>query len=552
MNVAEYLANFLVSKHVNQVFGYQGGAVLKLIDSISRTNKIQFIQNFNEQAAAFAANAQGQIRNDIGVAIATSGPGATNLITGIANAYFDSVPVMFITGQDYLHNIKNRRQARQNGFQDLNIVELVKEITKYSIMIDDPNSIKYELEKAYYYAMSGRKGPVLIDIPIDIQFCDVNKDLLKEFREIEQVEYKSKIKNIISILKVAKSPVILVGNGVRLADAIDEFSLFVDNLGIPVVTTLSGIDIYTHRIGFSGLYGNTAANLAILNSDVLLILGARLSQRQIGKEPWKYTKAKKIIHVDIDANELNRVLQSHICLKQDLKSFLIGMNNSLSSLDSSMYRLWIKKVASWKEKYKLTTVINKKYVDPVLFVNNISRYFTQKSIITSDVGQNQMWVAQGIILQKQNRLLNSAGLGSMGYSLPAAIGASYMVNDVIISFSGDGGFLMNLQELNFLSLLHRNIKCIIFNNSSLGMMREVQKRYYDENYIGTNKESFSCPNLQKLAEAFNLKYIKIENNSQFNKLARVFSDKDPWIVDVKVQYDSKLLNRYDDKALQNG
>lgn len=552
MKVAEFVAEFLISKGVRQVFGYQGGAILKLIDSISRTKKIEFIQNFNEQAAAFAANAQGQIRNDIGVAIATSGPGATNLITGIANAYFDSVPVMFITGQDYLHNIKNRKQARQNGFQDLNIVELAKGITKYSVMIDDPNSIKYELEKAYYYAMSERKGPVLIDIPIDIQFCDINEELLKGFQEIKQIEYKSKIENIISILKAAKSPVILVGNGVRIADAINEFSFFVDSLGIPVVTTLSGLDIYTHRIGFSGLYGNTAANLAILNSDVLLILGARLSQRQVGKEPWKYTKAKKIIHVDIDANELNRVFQSHVSLKQDLKSFLISMNNSLSSLDSSMYRIWRKKVNSWKEKYKSTAIVNKKYVDPVLFVNNISKYFTQKSIITNDVGQNQMWVAQGIILQKQNRFLNSAGLGAMGYSLPAAIGASYMIDDAIISFSGDGGFLMNLQELNFLSLLRRNIKCIIFNNSSLGMIREVQKRYYNENYIGTNKESFSCPNLKKLADAFNLKYVKIENNSQFHKLDSVFSNKDPWIVDVKIQFDSKLLNRYDDEALQNG
>lgn len=554
MNVAEYIADFLISKGVRYVFGFQGSAVLKIVDAMTETGKIKFIQNFNEQASSFAADAQGRLRNDIGVAVATSGPGAVNLIGGIANAYFDSVPTLFITGQDYLANVQGRKNARQNGFQDLDIVSMVKPVCKYAVMIQDENDIKYELEKAYYYAVSGRKGSVVIDIPIDIQFKEIKIDTLKSFvstekKHQEENEEKESAEEVLSLIKKSKRPVLLVGGGVRLAGAEEHFINFAEKTKIPVVATLNGLDVYDKTVGFAGLYGNSSANLAVLNADLLIVAGARLGQRQVGKKLENYTKAK-IVHIDIDDNELKRIFNDEVAICSDLKEFMERLDNSDVCLPD--FSEWYEKVQLWKKKYVDTVLVNKDGVEPVALVRAVLAYLPKNSVVTADVGQNQMWVAQGFTAKEGVRFLSSSGYGSMGYSLPAAIGASFISQGPVLAFTGDGGLQMNLQELNTLSLLRPNVKCVIFNNNTLGMMREVQKRYYNEHYIGANIKEFTCPNVEMLAKTFNLQYIKVENNDEFDVLKKVFNDKEPYLIDVKIQLNSNLLNRYDDEALKNG
>lgn len=550
MKVSEYIAEFLIEKGIKHVFGFQGGAILKVVDSIVESGKIEYIQGFHEQASAFCADAYSRVTGGLGVAVATSGPGATNLINGIANAHFDSIPTIFIAGQDYSENVQKPIGVRQNGFQDLDIVNVVKPITKYATTISNANKIRYELEKAFYLAKNGRGGAVLLDIPIDIQFADVDKNQLKSYTPPHPQYNLSQIDDIISAIKNAKRPLILVGGGIRLSHSINEFKKFLELTSIPAVATLNGLDSSDKVFSFAGLHGNTYSNLAIYNADLIIALGTRFGQRQIGKKLESYCRAK-VIRVEIDKTEINRTfINEHISLNTDLKRFFKEINPKLENIRLPEFKIWTKQIEKWKEKYDNNSCLNKDGIDPVKFVREVSKLFKNDTVITSDVGQNQMWVAQAINIKNNQRLLNSSGFGSMGYSLPAAIGASYATNnDLTVAFMGDGGLQMNLQELNTLSLKKRNIKCFIFNNNTLGMMREVQARYYNSHFIGSKTSEFTCPNIKMLAKTFNLKFMEIKEKKQISKLDKVFKDDEPYLIDVKIQLNSNLLNRYDEAKI---
>ena len=551
ITVAEYIARFFLEKKIDYVFGYQGSAMLKILDALLETKKIQYIQNFHEQASSFAADAYARCLDKIGVAIATSGPGAANLIGGIANAFFDSVPVLFITGQDYLESINLKRSARQGGFQDMDIVSMVRPITKYTALVDNPQMIRVHLEKAYSSAMSGRKGPVLIDVPIDIQFSMVDENSLMGFYESKtRLKLDLKLDQVSNLLENARQPVILAGGGVRAAEACEELSSFAASNKIPVVSTLNGLDVYKDTIGFSGLYGCTAANLTLKKADLILALGTRFSIKQVGKKKENYNQKAKIIHVDIDDAELNRTFMKADCsIHADVKVFLEELNKC--NLDMHTEN-WYNQVLEWKKTYVNTTCMAHDGVEPIELIRYLVKKAPQSTIFVADVGANQMWTAQAFSNQKDYRLLNSAGFGAMGYSLPAAIGASYTSSAPVISISGDGGFQMNIQELNTLSLHKNNVKCFVFNNSVLGLMRDTQKRYYNNHFYGNNPQEFSCPNLEKLAQTYKINFLSIKNNEDFELIDAILVDNKPWIIDVKIDKDTTVLNRYDDKALQNG
>lgn len=544
MTVADFIANFLVKKNVEHIFGFQGSAMLKMLDAIMATGKIKYIQNFNEQASAFCADAYARVKGNIGIAIATSGPGATNLITGIADAFCDSIPTLFITGQERLSVIRTRGKARQNGFQDIDIVSMVKPITKYAVLLDNPDDVQYELEKAFYIATAGRKGPVLIDVPIDIQFETVDETKLKHFSEV--VNYKNDLSSfpaIVSAINCAKKPVILVGGGVRQAGAENLLNEFYNKTKIPVVATLNGLDACADMVGFAGLYGNTAANMALLNADLLLVLGSRLALQHIGKKKENYNKNAKIIHVDIDETEFNRTfLKENIIVSCDLKCFLQKLVSV--SFDAN-YSSWLQQITSWQNIYTKDNLYLKG------LIKNIVEKADEEAVVTVDVGENQMWVAQSFSTNGKQRLLSSSGFGAMGFSLPAAVGASFATKQVI-SFMGDGGFQMNLQELNTLSLLQRNVKCFIFNNGCLGLMRSIQKKFYNSHFYGNTSKEFSCPDIAMLAKTYRINYFSIADDSDFHKLNEIFSDNRPCLVDIKIDISTAVLNRYDDKALQNG
>ncbi len=549
MIAAKYIAQYLVELGVKTVFGYDGSMMLKVADEISLTNKISYLQTFHEQGAGFAADAYARVSGELGVAIVTSGPGAINVLAGVADAYADSIPVLFITGQDYSSALMVENTARVNGFQDLKIAAVAAPITKYSTMITCVEDVAYELEKAVDIALDGRKGPVLIDIPMDIQFAQMPEEIRHYKREKNVEQTKIEIDKVLDALKLSKRPVILVGGGVRSANAVDEVEEFAKMLDIPVVATLNGIDAYAESLGFSGLHGNTVANLAIYNADLLLIFGARMGQRQVGKKVEQYTNAR-IIHIDVDSVELGRVLKEDISIQSDLKEFLNKIKSHLDSNIPHRHIMWKKVIKEWDELYENNCLVNHDGVDPVAFVRKISEMVDEKTIFTNDVGQNQMWVCQGINLKKGQRLLNSSGYGSMGFSLPAAIGASIWNKDSLtVSFSGDGGFHMNMQELQFVAMRNLNIKCIVFNNNTLGMMREVQRLYYNSHFIGSNEDEFRCVNLKKLADVYDMKYVCIDSMEQCAILEQEFRKSGPCIIECKVQYESCLLNRYDEQDI---
>lgn len=547
MNVAQYVANFLVEKGVRHVFGYQGGAILKLVDEFVATGKIEFVQNYHEQGSAFCADAYSRVTGNLGVALATSGPGATNLITGIVNANLDSIPTLFITGQDYKANITNISGARQNGFQDLDIVSVVKPVTKYASLVVDPARIRYELEQAYFCATQGRPGAVLLDIPIDIQFAEIDPQALEELiLPAAPAASAIDISEVTRAIQVAKRPLILVGGGVRLSGAHQLCCEFAQTTNIPVISTLNGLDVCEGNYGFAGLYGNTAANLAAQNADLMIVLGARLGQRQVGKTPENYTKAR-IIHVDIDAVELKRVFADEMAINTDLATFLAEMLPALHDVDLPDYSSWHQTICNWQRKYHINAMLNDRGLDPVRVVEEMLRLISSNAILTNDVGQNQMWVSQAFKVKNGQRLLNSVGLGSMGFSLPAAIGAKFAAHDrQVVSFMGDGGLQINIQELMLVGMRQLSIKCVVFNNRTLGMIREVQIRYYGANYHGANPQEFGCVDLKMLSQTYGLGYRLVESLEDISKLYDVFSDNLPYIIEVPLDLDSKLTNRYDE------
>lgn len=552
ITVAEYIASFLKKIGIKTIFGYQGSAMLKMLDEIVGRG-ISYVQNFNEQASGFSANGYARVIEDLGVAIATSGPGAVNLLGGISDAYCDSVPVMYITGQDYSQNLIKKNRARQNGFQDLDIVSMVKPITKYATMISEPQLIRYELEKAYYFAISGRKGPVLIDVPIDIQFQIVDEDKLEGFVQ-ESIDdsisvFDSTISDVILLIEKSKKPVIVAGGGVRLSKASLELDFFSNKTGIPIVSTLNGLDVSSDMTGFAGLYGNTAANLVIKNADLIIGLGTRFAQQHTGKKRELYNADAKIIHIDIDESEIGRsYLNPNISIVADLKSFFNAINRKEINTN---FREWHNQIEDWKIRYYDTICCSNKNVDPILLVREVSKYASEETVFVSDVGANQMWVAQALRKKGRQRIINSAGYGVMGFSLPASIGASYIRDDVI-SFMGDGGLQMNIQELNTLSLHNNNVKCFIFNNNNLGLMRCLQKKYYSSHFYGNNKYEFSCPNIRKLADLYNLPYSRIESDFDLSVVREVLDTRGPCLVDVCIDKDVFPLTKYDDEAFLNG
>ena len=543
MIVATYIANFLKENGITHVFGYDGSMMLKIADEISLLKGIDFYQGFHEQASSFAADAYARIKRDIGVLLVTSGPGAINALAGCADAFMDSIPMLIITGQDRLEHIKGNPGVRLNGFQDLDVVNVARPITKYAVQITDASRLAYELEKCLFIAMEGRRGPVLIDVPMNVQFWDIPTEMEHFLPDkTDAVINKEVVSSILERLYRAKRPVIIAGGGIRIASAEENLEQFAEMTKIPVVTTLNGHDAYSKSIGSSGLYGLPEANLAIYHADVVLALGVRFGQQQVGKLIDEYTKAD-IIHVDIDAKELGRVLRPVISLCADAKDFLTGICNDIDVMKLQCYDNWNQQIYTWRSKYENDLYVNKAGIEPVKLVRLIGNNCPDDAVFTNDVGQNTMWVCQGLLPKGNQRLLTSSGYASMGFSLPAAIGAKMAEPDrVVISFSGDGGFQMNLQELQFVKLHKLNIKFVVFNNNTLGMMREVQRVYYNNNYVGSNVNEFICVDLEKIAVLYELDYLVIYEESDFAFVKEVLSSSKAAIIDCRLPIDTYLRN----------
>ena len=474
--------------------------------TIYKNKDVELVNNINEQSAGFSADGYARTCGKIGVAIATSGPGATNLVTPIADCYFDSVPVLFITGQVNTYEYNNFN-IRQNAFQETNIVDIVKSITKYAKTITNSKDIKYELQKAVSIANSGRKGPVLLDIPMDVQRENINPLTLKEYRH--KKESLKKFSFDFKLIEKAKSPLILVGNGIKISSSFKLLDKVLKKYNIPVVESLHGVDCvnsYKYNMGFIGTYGNRCGNLALYECDLLIVLGSRLDIRQTGGN-LEFLKNKKIIHVDIDKAELDCPKFDKIKINTDLSLFLTELDNANLTLNIDS---WQKRCIKLKQKFSNE---NKIYKLPYLILTQIFKTLKRNTVITTDVGQNQMWCAQCADMKKGQKMLTSGGLGAMGFSLPAAIGASFCSNNVV-AVSGDGGFQMNIQELEVIKRRNLPVKIIVLNNNCLGMVRTFQELYFKNCYASTVFD-YSAPDFEKVSQAYGIDAVTI-NSNKFN------------------------------------
>jgi acetolactate synthase-1/2/3 large subunit len=538
MKGSDFIVSFLISRGIKHIFGYPGGMVTHILDSLTKQrSQIEYHICCDERAAAFAACGYAQAGAEIGVAFATSGPGATNLITGISNAYFDSIPVLFITGQVNTFERCNEHNVRQKGFQETDIVSMVKGVTKYCAFVNNVDNLPAELEKAYEAAVSGRKGPVLLDIPMDVQ-----RNYLKYVR---QVPTNKEIRRsncdytiILDLLNVSKRPCIVVGAGVKQERFVKEMREFLSKTGVPIVSSMIAVDVCSgleNYYGFIGAYGDRTANFIVAKADLIISFGSRLDIRQVGAKRDQFAPGAKIIRVDIDPKELEYSIRDDLCICSDLRDVV----DWLSSYDSIYHadKKWIDICNIIRESLSGFDTNPENGL-----IQKISADIPDDITITTDVGQNQVWVAQSFIFKPKQQLLASGGFGSMGYSLPAAIGAFYHTGKPVLCFCGDGGLQMCISELHTISVNKLPITVVVLNNNALGMIRHFQEMFFNKCYSGTTADSgFRSMDFVKVADSMGVKSKILPDSGKMEmafdgpSLLEVIIDKDTYVV-PKLEY----------------
>lgn len=537
MKASDYIVSFLHSKGVDVVFGYIGGMITHLVDSLDKNSDVRYIQTYHEQTAAIAAEGYAIESGKFGVAIATSGPGATNMMTGIADAYFGSIPVLYITGQVNSYEYKYDKPIRQQGFQETDVVSIVKPITKYAVMVDDAKNIRYELEKAIHIATTGRKGPVLIDLPMNISRAEINPDELLPYIADSITKKQYDVKKALDAFVKAKNPMVLLGGGCMGYGK--QIEAFVKKHSLPVVTSLMGRGVidetYDNYIGMVGSYGNRCANMAFEKVDMLLALGSRLDTRQTGAKIDSFMPEGTIVHVDIDENELkSHRLENRIQINTDVLEFLKTIEDCTIGKNKE-WLLWLQELkAKYNQKNEVQNFVDNKA--PYLFMEALNDITENGDVITTDVGQNQMWAAQSIKLKQGQMFITSGGLAPMGFSLPVAIGVAFAnPSKKIYCLNGDGGFHMAIQSMLMISQYNLNIKVIVLNNASLGMITQFQHLYFDDRMAGTTaKGGYLIPDMHAIAKAYGFSY-QILMPDKLYKLKEIFEADKPVLVDYQIE-----------------
>ena len=524
MRVADYLAKYLYAQGVTHVFELVGGMITVMLDAMHQQGDIKIVSMHHEQGAGFAAEGWARITGIPGVAMATSGPGATNLLTAIGSCYFDSIPTVFITGQVNRHEQKGDKAIRQLGFQETDIISMARPITKAAIQISDPAQFAQQLQEAFTLAISGRPGPVLIDIPMDVQRIDIgNPEITKATRDLRGLPTNATrldfLKRLNQALAKSQRPLILAGGGIRSGQAITQFRQLVDLLEISVVHSLMGVDLIDHdnknHVGMLGSYGNRWTNLAVGESDLLLVLGSRLDVRQTGAMTDAFKTGREIFHIDIEAGETNNRVVGCETLIDDLAEFLAFAVSSVKNWhNQKFYSEWHEKIQGLRSQYPDTKELEAgDGINPNAFMHELCVHAQDVGAFVADVGQHQMWAAQSLEFRNNQRWLTSGGMGSMGFALPAAIGAAFALNGKpVVMIAGDGGFQCNIQELQTVVRNKLPIKMIIVNNKTHGMVRQFQDSYLGQRYQST-LWGYDAPDFLELARAYKIKSIESKNIS---------------------------------------
>ncbi|MDR7909562.1 acetolactate synthase large subunit [Bacillus velezensis] len=540
MNGALMLIESLKKEKVEMIFGYPGGAVLPIYDKLYQSGLVHILPR-HEQGAIHAAEGYARVSGKPGVVIATSGPGATNLVTGLADAMIDSLPLVVFTGQVATSVIGS------DAFQEADILGITMPITKHSYQVRRPEDLPRVIKEAFHIATTGRPGPVLIDIPKDVaafegEFRYDHEISLPGYQPVKEPNYLQ-IRKLVEAVSSAKKPVILAGAGVLHGKASEDLKNYVEQQQIPVAHTLLGLGGFPADhplfLGMAGMHGTYTANMALYHCDLLISIGARFDDRVTGNLKH-FAKSAKVAHIDIDPAEIGKIIETQIPVVGDSKIVLqelLKQNGKQGQTEE-----WKQQLSEWKEEYPLWYTDNREEgLKPQKLIEYIHQFTNGEAIVATDVGQHQMWAAQFYPFRKADKWVTSGGLGTMGFGLPAAIGAQLADrNATVVAILGDGGFQMTLQELDVIRQLNLPVKVVILNNECLGMVRQWQEIFYEERY---SESKFSAqPDFVKLSEAYGIKGIRISSEEEAEEeLKKALSSKEPAVIDVRVAKSEKVF-----------
>ena len=571
IKVSDYVFKFLAGSGVKDVFLLPGGGCMHLVDSLGQREDIKYICCLHEQAAVIAAEAYGQYTDHLGVALVTTGPGSTNAITGVAGAWIDSTPLLVLSGQVKRQDMMQNVGVRQMGIQEVDITSLVKPITKYAVTVLEPEMIKHHLQEALYLATTGRKGPVWIDIPLDVQGSVIEENDLEEFKapvdQPNRVEVKFKAQKTLKLLAQATRPVILLGNGVRLAGALNDFYQLIDRLSIPVLTTWKATDMMheNHPLycGKPGVVGQRGANFAQQNSDWIMTLGARLDLCQVAHNYPNFAKAAKKIIVDVDGTEITKLkafgMDIDVEVNADVGCFLRQLLPLLEEEKIKDYREWLDRCLQWKKEYPVVLPEYREttgLINPYVLMDVLSDILEKDALIVpGSSGACAELTQQAYRLKQGQRILNTPGLGAMGFGLPASMGACIASRKrPTISIIGDGGLQHNIQELETLSRLQLPIKIFILNNNGYGSIKAMQENHFDSRYVCCNPQSgLTLPDICRIAAAYGLKATRIENQKNLKeKMLEVIRTEGTMICELLVDPNVPTSPRVSSQVLPDG
>ena len=570
IKLSDYVIRYLSSNGVSHIFMLPGGGCMHLVDSVGRNGNLEFVGCLHEQAAAIAADGYAQYKNDIGVALVTTGPGGTNAVTAVAASWIDSTPVLVISGQVKRSDLMHKKGVRQMGVQEVDITRIVQPITKYAVTVTEPESIRYHLEKAVFLARNGRPGPVWIDIPLDVQAALIEEDSLNGFcpdrtRASEKGYLTDLVRRAIELLNHSTKPVILAGRGIRIAGAEKAFKELIHVLRIPVLTTWRAADLIgdddEYFFGRPGSIASRYANFVLQSADFLMTVGARLDLPQVGFNYKNFApKAKKVI-VDVDEAEIKKTgIDVEVPVVSDAAEFIKAFLENLRSVKPKDRSSWILKCKEWKEKYP---VILPEYLDEkretvntYALIECLSEVLTEEDIIVpGSSGSCAEITLQALRVKEGQRVINSPGLGSMGFGLPQSIGVCLASGKRrTIAIVGDGGLQHNIQELETLRRLNLPIKLFVLNNNGYASIRNTQNRFFKGHLVCCDPSSgLTLPDTCKIADVYGIKNTRIFNHRNLKgKIKEVLDTKGPFVCEIMVDPDLQIAPRLSSALKQNG
>jgi acetolactate synthase-1/2/3 large subunit len=560
MKLSDYVMSSLVGEGVDYIFLLPGGGNMHLIDSAGRQKGLVFVACLHEQAAAIAADAYAQFKGELGVALVTTGPGGTNAITGIAGSWAESVPLLILSGQVKTSDIKPDPKMRMRGFQEVDIVSIVRPITKYAVTVTDPGTIRYHLEKAAFLARSGRKGPVWLDIPLDVQAAAVDPFKLRSFDPAELSagssadgqKIKSAVRRTLELLSQATRPVILAGYGIKLSKSESLFKECSVRLGVPILTTWKACDLVgdEHPLYFGrpGTIGQRGANFLLQNADLLLAIGARLDFGQIGYSDETFARGAKKIIVDIDPSELSKHrFPTDLAVEADASLFIEELSSQLSGFRASGWQDWIDRCRAWKLRYPVVLPeyrVHTGGISTYVLVDALSELLTPDDLLVpGSSGSCSDIFMQAFRVKTGQRILNSPGFGAMGFGIPQTIGACLASRKRrTVCLNGDGGFQLNIQELETVRRLGLPIKYFYLNNRGYASIRATQRNYFEGRFVASDPASgLTFPEISRLAEAYRIPWNRIGKTEELEERAReALSGSGPFVCEVMVDPDEQV------------